>query len=102
MVVSSITEGSVVAQLLITSYNDPGSAAAISDEMRLTALLRSGTLGNMPISTYTLSTNGGSNDAPSNGDSGSNSDNPARGGLSTTTIIVIAIPVSIFSTDCYM
>jgi hypothetical protein len=97
-VVNSIVEGSVLVDMLITSYNDAGSSGAIGDENKLTALLNSGTVGNMPVSTYRLVTNGGSNNIPSNGDSNNDSSPADRGQLSTTVTIVLAvtIPVAIF------
>jgi len=78
LIVLSITSGSVVVNMQITSFSPAGSSAATTNQNNLNNLLASGNIGNMPVSSFTLTTNGGTN---SNTDSG----------LSTTTIIILAV-----------
>jgi hypothetical protein len=78
--IKSITLGSVVANLQITSFSPAGSAAATANQNSLNNLLTSGNIAGMPVTSFTLSTNGGTN-TPDSGSSG----------LSTTTIIILAV-----------
>ena len=95
IVVVSITSGSVITNLQVTSFNAPGSSAAIQDQTNLNTLLSRGNIANMPVSSFALSTEGGSNTIP-----------PAEddGGLSTTTIIILAtvIPIGSICKDVFI
>ena len=81
VLVKSINSGSVVVNMQITSFSAPGSATAIANQNNLNNLLASGNIAGMPVSSFTLTTNGGTNTPTDTGSSG----------LSTTTIIILAV-----------
>jgi hypothetical protein len=90
--VLSIVSGSVTINMAVTSPNPPGSQGAINAQNNLNNLIQSGsTASGMPITSSTLTTEGGSND---NGGSG----------LSTTDIILMAvlIPVGVLRTFIFI
>lgn len=91
IVVLSISSGSINILTRITSNFPPGSSNAVNAQNSINNLLSSGTVGNMAVSTFSITTNGGSND---NGDNNG-------GGLSTTTIIILATVIPIGTLRIY-
>lgn len=80
ILIKSISSGSVVVNMQVTSLNPAGSAAAVASQNNLNNLLTSGNIAGMTVSSFTLSTNGGTNGGDDDGS-----------GLSTTTIIILAV-----------
>lgn len=85
ILIVSLTSGSVSVDMQVASLEAPGSVGAVNAQNSLTSLLSSSTLGGMSVKSATITTEGGSNES---------------GGLSQTTIIILAvcIPVGILST----
>lgn len=85
IVVLSIVSGSVTVNMLVNSDSAPGSVGATNSLNNLNNLLKSGgSIANMGVTSSTVSTNGDTSDNSS-------------GGLSTTTIIILAtvIPIGV-------
>ena len=92
LVVQSIQEGSVITNLQVSSFSTPGSTPAIQEQNDLNTLINSGSIANMPLSSSALSTEGGSNDIPTEDDDG----------LSTTTVIILATVIPLGAICKYM
>lgn len=82
IVILSITQGSINVNMAVTSLDAPGSNAAVNNQNSLQNLVNSGSIGNMTVTSSTLTTAGGSN-----------TDNSS--GLSTTTIILLAVLIPV-------
>ena len=83
ILIVSLNSSSVSVNMQVASLVAPGSVGAVNAQNSLTSLLSSSTLGGMSVTSATVTTDGGSNDQD--------------GGLSQTTIIILAvcIPVGI-------
>jgi len=87
----SITQGSVIVNMAVSSPNAAGSNAAVTAQNNIQNAISSGqSFGNMTVTTSTVTTQGGSNDSSS--------------GLSTTAIILLAvlIPVGVIRTYLFI
>lgn len=100
LAVNSIVSGSVVVNLAITSYSNPGSAGAITSENNLNSLLQTGSLGNMNLNSFSLATVGGDNNI-TNSSSPSPSPSSEESGLSTGTILILAIVIPVGTISNY-
>jgi hypothetical protein len=102
ILVLSITSGSVTVNMKINSYAPPGTDIAIQTQNSLNALMQSGNVGNMAVTSSSVSTNGGSNDDNNNDNNNDgNNDNSTADDGSNTVLIVLAIllPLIILSTS---
>lgn len=87
IVILSIVSGSVTVNMLVNSNSAPGSSGATDSLNNLNNLLKNGSsIANMGITSTTITTNGDTSDN--------------SGGLSTTTIIILAtvIPIGVLCT----
>ena len=59
IVINSITQGSVVVDMSVTSFTPAGSTSAVDNENSLNSLIDSGTISNMPVASSALTAQGG-------------------------------------------
>jgi hypothetical protein len=92
--VQSITSGSVVVSLQVSSFTAPGSTQSVQAQNNLNQLLNNGSIAGMLVTSFSLATVGGSN---SNGSS-------SGPGLPQTTIIILAvvIPLGVVRTHSFI
>ena len=101
IVVDGISSGSVIVDLSVTSFTAAGTNASIQSENNIAQLFANQNLANMPVTSSSVTTRGGSN-GNDNNNNNNNNNNANNGdgsgsGLSTTAIIILAvvIPISI-------
>ena len=82
IVITSITSGSIIIDMDISSNNPSGSNEANTIQNNINNLLATGTIANMQVTSFTVATDGATN-------------NDDDGGLSRTTIIILATVIPI-------
>lgn len=99
IVVDGISSGSVIVDLSVTSFTAAGTNASIQSENNIAQLFSNQNLANMPVTSSSVTTRGGSNGNDNNNNNNNNSSGDGSGGsgLSTTAIIILAvvIPISV-------
>ena len=97
--VDGISSGSVIVDLSVTSFTAAGTNASIQSENNIAQLFSNQNLANMPVTSSSVTTRGGSNGNDNNNNNNNNSSGDGSGGsgLSTTAIIILAvvIPISV-------
>lgn len=97
--IDGITSGSVIVDLSVTSFTAAGTNASIQSQNNIAQLFANQNLANMPVTSSSVTTRGGSNgnDNNNNNNNNNSSGDGSGSGLSTTAIIILAvvIPISV-------